>query len=277
MTTKTAKDVFPESSSSTEELRAKSENGDTRAMQQLSFRLRCWNANKEEKAESVRWLTRAAQLGDCIALRELAVLYEQGRGVEKSIKSARQLYRRAAELGEAQSMIQLGAMYAFGVGVAKCEATAFDWFMRAAKKPFVFSPIASRMASASPRTRPLRFNGIAAPISSATRMPHSKSAASSPRVAAMSHAIRSRRSTPFDAPPTKATVMQCSRLQSAMKPATVWRATRRRWWSGCVAPPTQAICVPPCSSLPPTTTGAVSRRISRLHSCVSARRRTRRL
>jgi hypothetical protein len=52
-----------------------------------------------DKAESIRWLTKAADSGDAISQYNLGVLYLQGLGVEKDITKGTALIKKAADQG----------------------------------------------------------------------------------------------------------------------------------------------------------------------------------
>lgn len=72
-------------------------------------------------------LQRAAAKNIPEAAYDLAVSLEKGLGVEKSEKSAFELYTRAALLGDRQSLYEVGRMYYHGIGTCKDRKLAEIW------------------------------------------------------------------------------------------------------------------------------------------------------
>jgi TPR repeat protein len=68
--------------------------------------------------EAFRLLSSAAQQGASRAKTNLAHVYAEGLGTEKSLPEAVGLYEAAAEAGEFLAQIALGRMYSGGAGVA---------------------------------------------------------------------------------------------------------------------------------------------------------------
>lgn len=89
---------------------------------------------KADKAEGVRWLRRAADMGHVRAQSNLGMLYDKGDGVPLDQKEAAVWYRKAADKGDAQSQFNLGLMYTNGEGVAKDRTEAVKWLKKAARQ-----------------------------------------------------------------------------------------------------------------------------------------------
>jgi TPR repeat protein len=68
-----------------------------------------------------------ANKGFAIAQHNLAILYDNGRGVSQNYEEAVRLYRLAAEQGFAQSQRNLGAMYDKGQGITADVIRAYMW------------------------------------------------------------------------------------------------------------------------------------------------------
>lgn len=85
-----------------------------------------------DKAEGVRWLRRAGDLGHVRAQYNLGMLYDKGDGVPRDLKEAATWYRKAAEKGHVQSQFDLGLMYTNGEGVPKDRREAVKWLKKAA-------------------------------------------------------------------------------------------------------------------------------------------------
>lgn len=74
-----------------------------------------------------------AESGHRDAQFNLALLYENGLGVERDGVIAAQWYRRAGEQGDRTAQAYLGEMHAQGLGVARDDVEALVWYRRAAE------------------------------------------------------------------------------------------------------------------------------------------------
>ena len=89
------------------------------------------------RARGIKYLQKAADLGDFWALRFMAELYQDGVNegseilIEIDEKKALRYYFLAAELGDTDSMIILGQRYAAGKLVEKNFKKSLFWFQRA--------------------------------------------------------------------------------------------------------------------------------------------------
>ena len=86
----------------------------------------------KDPAQAAIWFRRAAETGNKDATFQLASMYEQGRGVPQDQKQALDWYRKAALLGDADSQVKLGRAYLDGKVVDKDEDEASAWFQKAA-------------------------------------------------------------------------------------------------------------------------------------------------
>ena len=73
-----------------------------------------------------------AKENDLAAMRNVAQLLRQGKGVAKDIKQAFKLYQEAADKGLVTAMANVGDMYIAGEGVEKNLEAAAAWYARAA-------------------------------------------------------------------------------------------------------------------------------------------------
>jgi uncharacterized protein len=85
-----------------------------------------------DEAEAVRLYRRAAEGGDADAMANLALMYEDGRGVANEVEAVR-LYRLAADAGSTDAMVNLDSMYEEGLGVEPDPAEARKWYGKAAE------------------------------------------------------------------------------------------------------------------------------------------------
>lgn len=82
---------------------------------------------------------KAAEKGDPRAQTMVAIMYEEGRGIQQDHKIANEWYMRAAQQGYARAQYLLGARYSIGLGVAKNDAEAFKWIKSAAENGHFFA------------------------------------------------------------------------------------------------------------------------------------------
>jgi len=84
-----------------------------------------YKAGELERAAAL--LRVAAGNGDPRAQYNLALLYDNGKGVAESKAEAAKWYRRAAEQGHARAQIELGSSCALGEGVPFDYVEAYKW------------------------------------------------------------------------------------------------------------------------------------------------------
>ena len=82
----------------------------------------------------IETLQQAALAGDPQALFQLAINYEQGRGVAENHQEAFYCYHQAAELGHVTAQLNLGWAYSNGIGVPQDNDKAFYWYQKAARQ-----------------------------------------------------------------------------------------------------------------------------------------------
>ncbi|MDF2550167.1 MAG: Sel1 repeat protein [Chlamydiales bacterium] len=84
--------------------------------------------------KSVKCYQKAADLGSTLALKELAICYKFGKGVEKNTQVAFELYLRAYRLGDLNSTFHLAVCYQTGEGVAQNDFEASILFKEIARR-----------------------------------------------------------------------------------------------------------------------------------------------
>ena len=100
--------------------RAKAEAGDPQAQADLAAFLMKLGGSLDQAgpgkdyAECLIWAQKSADQNNGDGIWALALAYEHGRGVEKDVAKAVELYRRGAELGHAPSQHSLGCYYMRG-------------------------------------------------------------------------------------------------------------------------------------------------------------------
>ena len=75
---------------------------------------------------------QAADMGNCDAMVNLGLLYQDGYGVEQNESQAVHWFTQAAQLGDDAAQFNLGLAYAEGSGVEKNWELAAKWWQRAA-------------------------------------------------------------------------------------------------------------------------------------------------
>lgn len=83
--------------------------------------------------EAFPWMEKAAKHDFTEAQNDLAILYEEGKGVEASATTAAEWYLKAAENGSVPAQFKLVKMYINGNGVEKNNQEAFKWALKAAE------------------------------------------------------------------------------------------------------------------------------------------------
>lgn len=86
--------------------------------------------------EGLRWLQAAAEQDDIEALRVLAALARDGRGMIQSDEDAYAYMSRAAELGSPEAQYGLADMLLSGQGISRDAGAALTWARKAAAQNF---------------------------------------------------------------------------------------------------------------------------------------------
>lgn len=86
------------------------------------------------RAEAVKWYSRAAVQEDANAQASLGLCAFRGWGCERNYDVAAEWYQKAAAQGNLAAMSDLAFCYMNGYGVEKNPQVAFDWAMKAAQR-----------------------------------------------------------------------------------------------------------------------------------------------
>jgi TPR repeat protein len=95
--------------------------------------LEAYKEKPEEYAKELNRLIPLVKNGDAVSQYSLGTMYEDGRGVEKNIKKAIELYKLAADQNFIEAQYYLGVIYDKGLGVPSDYVKARQWFQIAAK------------------------------------------------------------------------------------------------------------------------------------------------
>ena len=93
-------------------------------------------AAKKEYAEAVKWLRKAADLGEPNAQYNLGICYYNGQGVKQDFEEAVKWLKKAAGQGVVFAQYNLGVCYYGGQGVKQDFEEAVKWFRLAADQEF---------------------------------------------------------------------------------------------------------------------------------------------
>ena len=85
-------------------------------------------ARRADYATVMRLWRPLAEQGDAKAQSNLALMYENGRGVPKDFVAAASWYQYAAAQGDVGAQLNLGLLYAKGRGVPPDNVSAYMWF-----------------------------------------------------------------------------------------------------------------------------------------------------
>ncbi len=120
-------------SKSPDKLRIAAEQGDPEAQWNLAV---CYDDGRgvlQDLAQAIHWFRQAAEQGHSDALIDLGVCYEIGRGVLKDEAQAYKLFRRAADQNHLEGFYHLAQCYEDGIGVPCDPAEAAKWYLKAAE------------------------------------------------------------------------------------------------------------------------------------------------
>ncbi len=93
--------------------------------------------NAEEDYEASRsWAEQSVKAGNGFGCWVLGLLYEHGRGVEKNLERAAELYEHGADLGNREAQNNLGTFLMQGMGLPQDKRRAFSLFQSAAEQGY---------------------------------------------------------------------------------------------------------------------------------------------
>ncbi len=81
--------------------------------------------------KAVEYYEKAANCGDCTAMRSLGWLYVDGENVDRDVDKALEWYNKAADLNDPKAYFELGQIYEGGVAVDKDETKAQEYYDKA--------------------------------------------------------------------------------------------------------------------------------------------------
>ena len=101
--------------------------GNALAMEWVGYMYNLGCGVKEDKIEALKWYRRAAEIGDVNLENYFAYCLEDGNGIEQNIDDAISWFRRSSELGNKKAMFELAVLLFKYKGN---ETEAMDWLIK---------------------------------------------------------------------------------------------------------------------------------------------------
>ncbi len=108
-------------------------SGDAKAQLALALMYETGRGVGKSLTTAEHWFRSAAEQGDATAQAHLARMYFRGSGVSQDYLEASKWYRKSAEQGRPDSQFNLGGMYEQGLGVERDYVRAYAWLAMAAR------------------------------------------------------------------------------------------------------------------------------------------------
>jgi TPR repeat protein len=115
-----------------EVLKTQAADGDVDSELELAVCYEQGRGVEQNPNEALAWLRRAADHRHPDAQHKLAMAYAYGIHVEPDYSQAIHWYQRAAEQGQPEAQYALGMTYRYGISVPEDEQAAANWYHRAA-------------------------------------------------------------------------------------------------------------------------------------------------
>ncbi len=117
---------------SVEELKILAENGQKDFIYGVGYYYENGIRTSVDYIQAAQWYEKAAKKGQAEAAMHLALLYAQGKGVEKNERKAYLYMEQAAQSGNVNAQYNMGRCLEEGIGVKPDYSKAFDWYKKAA-------------------------------------------------------------------------------------------------------------------------------------------------
>ena len=124
----------PVSAETFDELMKKAQAGDANSQYTLAQKYKNGEGVAQDKAEAVRWHTKAAEQGHIFSQFTLAEMYKIGDGIPVNKAEAAKWYLKAAEQGNSTSQSNIAEMYYNGDGIPQNYAEAAKWYRKVADR-----------------------------------------------------------------------------------------------------------------------------------------------
>ena len=106
------------------------DKGDENALKNVAYLLRNGKGVETNLELSFEYYKKAADLGEVEAMQKLGDLYERGTGVKRNVELAIHYYQLASEKGNHAAMQKLGDLYKRGEGVEQSYQEALKYFLQ---------------------------------------------------------------------------------------------------------------------------------------------------
>lgn len=109
------------------------QRGHIEAMYNLALMYDNGEGMDEDNVAAVEWYAKAAEADYPAALNNLGIMYQNGEGVDVDAEQALEWYKKAANLGHLSGMYNLALMYDTGGVVTEDNIAAAEWYLKAAE------------------------------------------------------------------------------------------------------------------------------------------------
>ena len=130
----TAPTPLPPGAPRIEEVRPKAEAGDADAQYKLALIYENGIGVEPSPREAFAWYEKAIRQGHVEAMTALGDMYFDGAGSEPDPSMATFWYLKAADKGHANAQAKIGYAYAIGLAVQQDSALAYYWLTRAVRE-----------------------------------------------------------------------------------------------------------------------------------------------
>ncbi|GBC10749.1 hypothetical protein RclHR1_09870008 [Rhizophagus clarus] len=112
------------------------DQGNGVAMRNLAIMHLVGEHGHQNLKDSIKLFRKANQCGDAVSGNILGILYQNGVGIPKDVYESAKYYRKASDLGDVNAKFNLGLLYLSGESIKKDEVEAVKLFKEAAEKGF---------------------------------------------------------------------------------------------------------------------------------------------
>ena len=112
--------------------RTSADLGNHQAMRNLAILYENGEGVTQDYTEAMTWFRKSADLGNALAMNNIGLFYRNGKGVPEDLTAALEWYRKSAAGGAAIAMQNIGDFYELGLGVPQDLKESFAWYQKAA-------------------------------------------------------------------------------------------------------------------------------------------------
>ncbi|MCQ4629096.1 SEL1-like repeat protein [Shinella sp. CPCC 100929] len=114
------------------EYRKAADLGNHQAMRNLAILYENGEGTAQDYVEAMRWFRKSADLGNGLAMNNVGLFYRNGKGVPEDFALAQEWYRKSADAGIPVAMQNIGDLFDLGLGTAQDFKQSLAWYEKAA-------------------------------------------------------------------------------------------------------------------------------------------------